>query len=373
MKVEEQVAVRAHPFLSGKEGAAAASTEATTRQDREIEAIREAVGLFLLDLTEEALLDRLVEIVVGTLPAAGRGFIGLVERASGHLRVRSVCGYADPAMWKAARVAPEGPLTLAMAERRLLLLAGQEGGPLREGTAGPEELSWAIAPLAHQDQGVGVLVLQAAPGRTFFPEDRPFLEVMAGLTMLVLERVRLEKELDRITWRDPLTGLYNLHGLLALGRQELAYAAQHGRPLALLGVDIDRMEAVNRAHGFAVGNQVLREVGRRLQRNLRAADLLARNEGDCFAALVLALSSVEARRVAERLCQVVAQAPIRTSAGPVPVTVSVGVASSEHLHSGLEELLERAERATRSVKEAGGNGVACWPEGGRPRGELPAG
>ena len=296
------------------------------------------------------------------MPAADRGFIGVVERSTGHLRVRSVYGYADPSVWRAARVAPEGPLTLAMAERRLLLLAGQKNGAIREGTAGVGERSWAIAPLTRRGGLIGLLVLQAAPERAFSPADRPFLEIIAGLVSLALERAQMEKELEQLTRTDPLTGLYNRNALLEIGRQELSYALHYGRPLALLALDIDGMAAINGAHGFAVGNHVLREVGRRLRRNLRAADILAREGEDCFLALVLAVSADDAHSVAERLRQVVAQTPVHTAAGPIEVTVSVGVALSEGVTGGVEELVQRARSAMRVVQDTGGNGVKVWSE-----------
>jgi two-component system cell cycle response regulator len=92
-------------------------------------------------------------------------------------------------------------------------------------------------------------------------------------------------------------------------------------------MDLDRFKQVNDLYGHAAGDQVLVEVARRLTANLRDSDVLARIGGEEFLAILPGSCIGNARRVAERLCQVIDEDPIRLASGEkLHVTVSIGVA-----------------------------------------------
>lgn len=129
--------------------------------------------------------------------------------------------------------------------------------------------------------------------------------------------------LEEQSRRDPLTGAHNrrhvhehLDGLMA--------APVTGTALALF--DIDHFKRINDRHGHGVGDEVLVEVVRRVGRLVGAGDLFARWGGEEF---LLCVGSVAAEAglddLARRLLACLASAPVATSAGPLVVTVSVGV------------------------------------------------
>jgi two-component system cell cycle response regulator len=146
---------------------------------------------------------------------------------------------------------------------------------------------------------------------------------------------------------DDLTGLANRrHGAHELERA-VALCVRHGRELGLVRVDVDHFKAINDGRGHQVGDEVLAEVARRLQRAGRGGDELARWGGDEFVAILPDTDREGAARAAERLRASVAAAPI---AG-LDVTISVGWA---HWSGDTpDDLLARADRALYQAKDAG--------------------
>jgi diguanylate cyclase (GGDEF)-like protein len=175
--------------------------------------------------------------------------------------------------------------------------------------------------------------------------------------------VELFGGMQRMAERDALTGLANRRRLLAFGQEESRRARRFGHPLAALMLDLDRFKQVNDRHGHGAGDDVLREVARRIQANVREIDLPARYGGEEFAVLLPETGLEMAREAAERIRLAVAGAPIPTRAGPLPVTLSAGVAAIERdgASGSLTSLLEAADAALYAAKAAGRNRVATAP------------
>lgn len=173
-------------------------------------------------------------------------------------------------------------------------------------------------------------------------------------------RARMQDGL-RLAMLDPLTGLYNRR---FAGPQLAAVADRaraEGTPFAVMVMDLDRFKQVNDLHGHAAGDQVLVEVARRLRDNLRETDVLARIGGEEFLAILPGSCMMNARRVAERLCQAMDDAPIRLHSGEeLHVTMSIGVAVASGAGEAdmiVEGLVEQADLALLEAKGAGRNQV----------------
>lgn len=164
----------------------------------------------------------------------------------------------------------------------------------------------------------------------------------------------------RLAATDALTGLHNRrHALPELAR--IAERAQEsGRPYAVLMLDIDHFKAVNDTLGHGVGDRVLCEIADRLAAAMRAGDLLARIGGEEFMVALPDCPPRLAHTVAERLRQLVADQPVLLArgSGPIRVTMSVGIAVSEH-RLRPAEVLDRADQALLACKAAGRNRVSA--------------
>jgi diguanylate cyclase (GGDEF)-like protein len=150
---------------------------------------------------------------------------------------------------------------------------------------------------------------------------------------------------------DQLTGLFNRSALLVRAAELEHRPGSAGA--AVIVLDVDRFKAINDRHGHAAGDAVLRELGYRVRKNLRAFESAYRIGGEEFVILLERLEDDHAEAVAERLRATVAQAPL---AG-VPTTVSLGVAVAERERFRYERLFANADDALYAAKRAGGNCV----------------
>jgi diguanylate cyclase (GGDEF)-like protein len=165
------------------------------------------------------------------------------------------------------------------------------------------------------------------------------------------------RSLERLTLIEPLTELLNRRGL----QQALSREVQHlGRGVtgsAVLVVDLDDFKTINDQHGHAVGDVVLKEIGRRLRASVRAVDYVGRIGGDEFMLLLPETDPPEVTRVAERIRLAVATAIIQHSSGTVTVTASIAALLLTTDMPAVDQLLARAHQLLQRAKNEGKNRV----------------
>jgi diguanylate cyclase (GGDEF)-like protein/PAS domain S-box-containing protein len=172
----------------------------------------------------------------------------------------------------------------------------------------------------------------------------------------VTARVAAERELQRLSSTDGLTGLANRSTLLEQLDVAVAAGSLAGRCVAVVFVDLDGFKAVNDRAGHLVGDRVLAEVGARLRAVLRGSDLLARHGGDEFVAVLPDLDPLDAERVALRAAGDLLAAldrPVPAGQDLALVGASAGVALLLHHGTTGEELLEAADAAMYLAKAVG--------------------
>lgn len=147
---------------------------------------------------------------------------------------------------------------------------------------------------------------------------------------------------------DPLTGCLNRRAFLEVLAAEAARATRHGRPLALLAVDVDRFKEVNDTHGHPAGDAVLVALADVLRRHTRIGDTVARLGGDEFSIVLPECRPDDAEGLALRL-----RAAAVAAAGLPPVRISVGVAVADGSRpADPDELVAEADRALYATKRA---------------------
>lgn len=165
---------------------------------------------------------------------------------------------------------------------------------------------------------------------------------------------------------DPMTGLYNRrYALPQLGRIAHA-AADTGTRFAVMLADLDHFKRINDRYGHQTGDEVLIEAAHRLRGQLRPQDMIARVGGEEFMIVMPDTDRAAAGATADRLCRQINAAPFRVPGpgGPIPVTISIGVAVSPgpdmpvgDPDQSLSRLISRADRALYAAKDAGRNQV----------------
>lgn len=224
--------------------------------------------------------------------------------------------------------------------------AGEEGrwDFIMQTSAGPRRHSLDIRRTRHPLNGEFL----------FLMVEYDFTELYDALEEVKASRARLHD----IAMKDTLTGVYSLHYMQEAAKTEIAHALRHNHTLRLMFIDLDGFKSVNDSLGHDAGDEVLREVARRVQTQIRNEDLLARIGGDEFVVLLSQDSSdEESAAVATRILEAL-KASICVSDKEATVTASIGIASCPDQGKDLEALLKAADDAMYSVKKRGKNGFA---------------
>ena len=177
----------------------------------------------------------------------------------------------------------------------------------------------------------------------------------------VTKRKLYEENIIRLAYVDSLTGLPNRRMLDERLTQSLAQASRHERALALLFIDLDHFKQVNDRFGHLYGDELLKEVARRLESCVRVGDTVSRNGGDEFVILLPEVASEkDAVTVAIKIIDAL-QPPYLISGQSLQAGASIGIVlrtPGDACDAG--ELLNRADQALYAVKEAGRNGYEVY-------------
>ena len=194
--------------------------------------------------------------------------------------------------------------------------------------------------------------LQSALRDTLDTLEERIKERTADLEYEVREREKYGIELARMAMHDPLTGLYNRNTLARKLFDELADAHAAGDRVAVLFLDLDKFKNVNDLHGHHAGDQVLREIVKRLRANVPHESMLARWGGDEFVFAQRVSFGIEGVEIAERLRRAIS-APIGIGAETVIVGASAGIAVYPEHGESADDLIQAADIAMYAAKQEG--------------------
>jgi PleD family two-component response regulator len=256
---------------------------------------------------------------------------------------------------------------------------------------------------------IGVLAMSRFGGARFVEREFELVKLITNLAAIAIWNSRVYGDMEEKAIHDGLTGLYNHRHFYERLGQEVARSQRYGTSLSLLMIDLDDFKKYNDTHGHLAGDDVLQELGRILQEQVRKdVDIVARYGGEEFAVLLPntdcealapastgltdeAFAAVEAavdgpsagkgpggvprpatagqppppglscgaRIVAERIREQVAQREFGGAARP-RLTVSIGVGSlPESAYDGYH-LVQNADKALYLAKRLGKNRVEVF-------------
>jgi diguanylate cyclase (GGDEF)-like protein len=225
--------------------------------------------------------------------------------------------------------------------------------------------------LRGEDRVIGTIMLANRFGlsRGFTEADRALFETLAANASAALQYDRLEQavselrdlqdELQHQAHHDPLTGLANRSLFSQQVREALEPSA--AGEVAVMFIDLDDFKGVNDTLGHPIGDKLLRGVASRLKRAVGDDDVVARLGGDEFAILVRRSLAVEHGSVelAQRILQSFVL-PVGAGEELLNVSLSIGIAASQHARTHAEELLRDADVAMYEAKERGKGGLAVF-------------
>jgi len=158
---------------------------------------------------------------------------------------------------------------------------------------------------------------------------------------------------------DALTGLFNRRYMETHLGTLVEQAANRGKPIAVLVLDIDYFKSINDGHGHDAGDDVLREFALRIRKSIRNIDLACRYGGEEFVIVMPETDMGVATVVAERLRRRIASEPFAIQQGTrnLDVTISIGIAALAEPTDNAATILKRADTALYRAKRDGRNRV----------------
>lgn len=282
-------------------------------------------------------------------------------------RVRHSMGVDSVEIYRAGDDGPElaagvGPGNIALDRRR----SGPQTRELAGGAMSSQQTQRDSDGTNHQvavpvknsaRRATGALVLRwSGDAQRLDGPAMAHLRAMAGILGLIRRQRAAEHEAFGRARRDEVTGLVNRETFLERLRRSVEAITTDGADVELVAVlllDLDHFKIVNDSLGHTAGDVLLEEVGARLSEGLRPGDTLARFGGDEFVVLMRNIASADRAVMGARRMQRSLEEAFRVSGHTVQVRASIGVASTADPEADPGVLLQEADAALSSAKEAG--------------------
>ncbi|MDD1608493.1 MAG: EAL domain-containing protein, partial [Methylococcaceae bacterium] len=184
-----------------------------------------------------------------------------------------------------------------------------------------------------------------------------FIAVQEDIT----EKKAAEQQLEYVATHDGLTKLANRTWLMEYLQISLIQAKRHAKKLAVLFLDLDHFKYVNDSMGHSEGDELLKQVAKRLTDSIFDGDLVARLGGDEFVILLTDTSLVEVSKVADKVLNLFSQ-PFFVGGQPQRITTSMGICLYPEDGNDTQTLLRKADTAMYHAKSIGKNRYQFFTE-----------
>jgi diguanylate cyclase (GGDEF)-like protein/PAS domain S-box-containing protein len=328
---------------------------------RQSEALRETMSQIAGELQLEPLLQTILERAVELLGAAS-GQIAMYDAEREDLQILAGINL-DLELINTHQPLTEQGTGQVIRTRQPLVIADYQTWDERLPTYakfGAHAL--LLVPLLAGGRVLGIISIgHSDPLRTFDHTDIELLSLFAHQATIAIRNAHQFAEMQYQATTDALTGLNNRRSFGELAQRAYEQSIRYSHPISVLMLDIDHFKRVNDQYGHLTGDHVLRAVAYHCLTTLRAVDVVGRYGGEEIAMILPETDSEQARSVAERLRQTLAQASIETEHGSLQITVSLGAATTTAQdYLPLETLIDCADQALYQAKRAGRNRVVVW-------------
>lgn len=310
-----------------------------------------------------ALSTALVEGAKELMDAEG-ALLFLVDAGEGQILQTDLAGVEFEGGIPQGPVSKTGLFGVAYHEKRVLSVDDPGAHPLSAATPGlsvPLRQLLSV-PLIREDRILGVLnLINKTEAWGFTSEDQDFLSTLCINAAVAIDNARFLEEVEKRAVTDSLTGLYNHREFQKRLHEEVERASRYRKEFSLIMLDIDHFKSFNDTHGHPVGDAILKEIVKVIQRCVRNVDFPARYGGEEFSIILPETIGIHAAKVAERIRQAIDDNLFTTTTGHrVHLSVSIGVSSFPEDGGRREDLILAADQALYFAKRDGRNRVCRY-------------
>jgi diguanylate cyclase (GGDEF)-like protein len=208
------------------------------------------------------------------------------------------------------------------------------------------------------------LKIIAAENKQFSQQRNIIILVITVIVffILLLKQIKVRKKLKYLAKTDSLTHLYNRRTLFEKGAEAVKLAKNEKQSLSVILLDVDFFKNINDNYGHDIGDEVIKIIAELGSETMRSRDLFARLGGEEFAGILPGVGCDEAKAIAERLREKVANKDLTKLNIKQELTVSIGVASLDQVNTSFDELLNAADIAMYYAKANGRNRVCQFTD-----------
>ncbi len=222
-----------------------------------------------------------------------------------------------------------------------------------------------VVPLLSSGTILGYLLLGNRKERAFDLELASIISLIANNVSLVFDKIKLFKEMERLSITDALTGLFNRRYFYEALEKEIERVKRYKASFSIVLIDIDDFKKVNDEYGHLAGDRVLQVLADILRKALRKVDIIARYGGEEFILLLPNTQKAEAGMIANRIREEVSKTIFECHSDKgievvCPVTISGGITTCPDDFIDADRLLNAADKAMYEAKSLGKNRIILF-------------
>ncbi len=217
----------------------------------------------------------------------------------------------------------------------------------------------------HSDEATAIDCLRLG-AYDYFRKPLEDIDVLLAAIERVLEKRNLElknrslvRQLEELSIKDPLTGIYNYRFLQSCLTEAIERSRRYGHKFFILMIDVDHFKDVNDTYGHLFGDYVLKKLGEIISDRLRSTDQLFRYGGDEFMIVMNEISKSQAEKVVCRQIRAIRNHVFTYEGQKAKITVSMGGAFFPEDSDNKVTLIKKADQALYRAKVAGRDRYDC--------------